>query len=187
MNDQRRRATVNPAVSGMTRSGIREIMDAAWGRPGAIRLEVGEPDFPTPPHIVEAANVAALEGHTGYQPSAGIPQLREALAAKVRERNHYTVAPEQVIVTQGGVEAIYASLLTLTRPGDDVLLPDPAWPNFLMMARLLGLRAVTYPLTAEAGFVPTVEFSNPCSPSAPHSSWSTRRPTRLARSSAARA
>ena len=105
MNDARR-AALNPAVASMARSGIREIMDAAWGRPGVIRLEVGEPDFPTPAHVVEAAHVAALEGHTGYQPSAGIPQLREALAVKVRERNGYTVTPHQTIVTQGGVEAL---------------------------------------------------------------------------------
>jgi len=148
---------VNPAVTGMARSGIREVMDAAWGRHDVIRLEVGEPDFPTPPHIIEAAHVAALEGHTGYMPSAGLPQLREALAVKVRERNGYSVTPEQTIVTQGGVEAIYASLLTLTQPGDEILLPDPAWPNFLMMARLLNLTAVTYPLTLESGFQPTVE------------------------------
>jgi aspartate/methionine/tyrosine aminotransferase len=141
----------------MPRSGIREIMDAAWGRPDVIRLEAGEPNFPTPAHIVEAAHVAALEGHTGYTPTAGIPQLREALATKVRERNGYSVAPEQVIVAQGGVEGIYASLLALTRPGDEILLPDPAWPNFLMMARLLNLVAVTYPLTADEGFMPTVD------------------------------
>ena len=78
---------VNPAVAGMARSGIREIMEAASGRPGAIRLEVGEPDFPTPPHVLEAAHVAAMEGHTGYTASSGIPQLRAALATKVRERN----------------------------------------------------------------------------------------------------
>ena len=149
---------VNPAIEGMTRSGIREIMDRAWGRPGVIRLEVGQPDFPTPAHIVEAAHVAMLEGHTGYQPSTGIAPLREALAAKVRERNGYTVTPQQVIVTQGGVEALYASLLTLASPGDEVLIPDPAWPNFLLMARMQGLTAVTYPLTPEAGFVPTVEL-----------------------------
>jgi aspartate/methionine/tyrosine aminotransferase len=145
----------------MARSGIREIMDAAWGRPGVIRLEVGEPDFPTPPHIIDAAHVAMLEGHTGYQPSAGMASLREALATKVRERNGYTVTPQQTIVTQGGVEAIYASLLTLTRPGDEVLLPDPAWPNFLLMARMLNLTAVTYPLEADAGFLPTVETLEP--------------------------
>jgi aspartate aminotransferase len=152
-----RAAGLNPAVAGMARSGIREIMDAARGRPGVIRLEVGEPDFATPPHIVEAAHVAMLEGHTGYQPSAGILPLREALATKVGERNGYTATPEQTIVTQGGVEALYASLLTLTRPGDEILLPDPAWPNFLLMARMLNLVAVTYPLTADAGFVPTLE------------------------------
>ncbi len=161
MKDESRLVPVNPAVAGMARSGIREIMDAAWGRPGVIRLEVGEPDFPTPPHIVEAAHVAMLEGHTGYQPSAGIMPLREALATKVRERNGYTVAPQQTIVTQGGVEAIYASLLTLTQPGDEVLLPDPAWPNFLLMARMLNLTAVTYPLDAEAGFLPTLETLEP--------------------------
>ncbi len=156
-----RAAGVNPAIAGMARSGIRDIMDAAWGRPGVIRLEVGEPDFPTPPHIVEAAHVAMLEGHTGYQPSAGIFPLREALATKVRERNGYTVTPQQTIVTQGGVEALFASLLTLTRPGDEVLLPDPAWPNFLLMAQMLNLNAVTYPLTADAGFVPTLETLEP--------------------------
>ena len=162
MNEQRpRTVSVNPAVAGMTLSGIREIMDAAWGRPGVIRLEVGEPDFPTPAHIVEAAHVAALEGHTGYQPSAGIAPLREALAAKVRERNGYIVTPQQTIVTQGGVEALYASLLTLTRPGDEVLLPDPAWPNFLLMARVQNLTAVRYPLTAESGFLPTLQTLEP--------------------------
>ena len=155
--DVEHRAGVNPAIEGMTRSGIREIMDMAWGRPGVIRLEVGEPDFPTPPHIVEAAHVAMLEGHTGYQPSAGVAVLREALAAKVGDRNGYSATPQQVIVTQGGVEALFASLLTLTSPGDEVLIPDPAWPNFLLMARMQNLTAVTYPLAAGTGFLPTLD------------------------------
>ena len=155
--DVDRAAKLNPVIEGMTRSGIREIMDKAWGRPGVIRLEVGEPDFPTPAHIVEAAHIAALEGHTRYQPSSGIPALREALAAKVHARNGYSVTPQQTIVTQGGVEALYASLLTLTNPGDEILLPDPAWPNFLLMARMLNLEAVTYPLSGDAGFLPTLE------------------------------
>ncbi len=150
-------ARVNPALATMPSSGIREIMYAALRRPDAIRLEVGEPDFATPAHIIEAAHVAAMEGHTGYVSSAGIPPLRDALATKVRERNHHAVAPEQVIVCQGGVQGIYASLVTLTRPGDEVLIPDPAWPNFLMMAQLLNLHPVTYPLSAANGFVPTIE------------------------------
>jgi aspartate/methionine/tyrosine aminotransferase len=153
----REHAGINPAAAGMPGSGIREIMYAALGRPDIIRLEAGEPDFPTPRHIVEAAHVAAMEGHTGYVGSAGIPQLRDALATKVRKRNGYTVAAEQVIVCQGGVEGIYVTLVALTQAGDEVLMPDPAWPNFLMMARLLNLHAVTYPLTEDADFLPTVE------------------------------
>ncbi len=145
----------------MPPSGIREIMYAALRGSGVIRLEVGEPDFSTPAHIVEAAHIAALEGHTGYVSSAGVAQLLEALAAKVGARNGYTVTPEQVIVSQGGVQGIYAALLSLTQPGDEVLMPDPAWPNFLMMARLLNLAAVTYPLTADAGFLPTIETLEP--------------------------
>ncbi|MDQ2961158.1 MAG: aminotransferase class I/II-fold pyridoxal phosphate-dependent enzyme, partial [Candidatus Dormibacteraeota bacterium] len=150
-------ASINSAAAGMPSSGIREIMYAALGRPDVIRLEVGEPDFPTPRHIVDAANSAAIDGHTGYVESAGIPQLREALATKVREHNGYGVAPDQVIVSQGGVQGIFATLLALTQTGDEVLLPDPAWPNFLMMVRLLNLHAVTYPLTGDSNFLPTIE------------------------------
>ena len=67
---------VNPVAAAMPGSGIREIMDAAWGRPDVVHLEVGQPDFPTPPAVVEAAHEAARAGHTGYTPTAGIPELR---------------------------------------------------------------------------------------------------------------
>lgn len=132
-------------------------MDAAWGRADVIRLEVGEPDFPPAQHIVDAAYTAALNGAGGYTPSAGIPQLREALATKVGERNGYKIAPEQVVLAQGGIEAIFASLLTVTQPGDEILLPDPAWPNFQMIAALLNLVAITYPVTEDTGFLPDID------------------------------
>ena len=147
---------VNPAAGAMPASGIREIMNAAWGRPEVIHLEVGQPDFPTPPHIVEAAHRAMLAGHTGYTPTAGIPALRSALADKIRARNGYTVDPGQVVLGNGGDQALHATLTAMTRPGDGVLLPDPAWPNFDMMATLLGLPAAHYPLTAAGGYVPDV-------------------------------
>jgi len=147
---------VNPAAGAMPASGIREIMNAAWGRPGVIHLEVGQPDFPTPPHIVEAAHRAMVAGHTGYTPTAGIPALRAALADKIRVRNGYSVDPEQVVLGNGGDQALHATLTSMTVPGDGVLLPDPAWPNFEMMATLLGLRAAHYPLTAAGGYVPDV-------------------------------
>jgi aspartate/methionine/tyrosine aminotransferase len=82
-------------------SRIREIMELAWEDPEVIHLEVGEPDFPTPSHIVDAAHEAARAGHTRYAPNAGLPELREALADKVARRNGYEARPDQIVVTQG--------------------------------------------------------------------------------------
>jgi aspartate/methionine/tyrosine aminotransferase len=153
---QRQLAAVSATVAGIPRSGIREIMDVAWQTPGAILLAVGEPNFPTPPHVVEAADAAARSGKTGYVSNAGIPELRDALAAKIRDRNGYGVAAEDVIVTSGGVEGIYASLAAVLDPGDGILLPDPGWPNFAMMAQMLRARILPYPLVPENGFLPTI-------------------------------
>jgi len=138
-------------------SRIREIMELAWKDPEAIHLEVGEPDFPTPEHVVEAAHEAALAGHTRYAPNAGLPELREALADKVVRRNGYETRPDQVVVTQGGIQALYLVLRALLEPGDEVLLPDPAWPNFRMIAHLLGAGVHPYPLVAEGDFLPRLE------------------------------
>ena len=144
-------------ASSMPVSRIREIMELAWEDPEVIHLEVGEPDFPTPPHIVDAAHEAARAGHTRYAPNAGLPELREALANKVARRNGYGARPEQVVVTQGGIQALYLVLRALLEPGDEVLLPDPAWPNFRMIAHLLGARVLPYPLVAEGDFLPRPE------------------------------
>jgi len=147
---------VNPAAGGMASSGIREIMNAAWGQEGVLHLEVGQPNFVTPRHVVEAADQAARAGHTGYTPTAGIPELRAALADKIRERNGFTVDPGQVVLANGGAQGICASLVALTEPGDGILLPDPAWPNFVMMAALLRLEVAHYSLTLSGGYQPDV-------------------------------
>jgi aspartate/methionine/tyrosine aminotransferase len=147
---------VNPAAAAMPPSGIREIMNAAWGQPDLLHLEVGQPDFATPRHVVDAAHDAARAGHTGYTPTAGIPALRAALAAKIRERNGFDVEPGQIVLGNGGAQAIHASLAVLTEPGDGILLPDPAWPNFLMMAELLRLRPAHYGLTPANRYLPEV-------------------------------
>ena len=138
-------------------SRIREIMELAWENPEVIHLEVGEPDFPTPEHVVEAAHEAARAGQTRYAPNAGLPELREALADKVTRRNGYEAHPDRVVVTQGGIQALYLVLLALLEPGDEVLLPDPAWPNFRMIAHLLGARVLPYPLVSEGDFLPRLE------------------------------
>lgn len=145
---------VRQDVEDMPRSGIREIMDLAWRTPDCVRLEVGEPDFDTPQHIKEAGIKAIADGHTRYSPNAGIHSLREALAVKVGTVNGFTVEPNQIVVAAGAVEAIFASLISLVGPGDEILLPDPGWPNFRMMADLLSAKPVFYPLRPENNFLP---------------------------------
>jgi aspartate aminotransferase len=153
---EQQRAGVSPTIQDMARSGIREIMDAAWQVPDAIVLAVGQPNFPTPPHVVEAADVAARGGKTVYVSNAGIPELREALAQKVRSRNGYSVTADEIVVSNGGVEGIFAALAALLDPGDGILLPDPGWPNFAMMAQILRARIAPYPLVAANDFLPVI-------------------------------
>jgi aspartate/methionine/tyrosine aminotransferase len=141
----------------MSRSGIREIMDLAWELGDVVHLEVGEPNFDTPRHICEAAATAAMSGATRYTPNAGVDQLREALAAKVCDRNRVDADAGRIVVSAGAVEALYASLATVLSPGDEILLPDPGWPNFRMMADLFRARPVFYRLRPENGFRPDAD------------------------------
>jgi aspartate aminotransferase len=113
----------------MPRSGICELMDLAWQTPGCIRLEVGEPNFPALSHIVDAAVAALHAGWTKYVQNAGVPELRDELAAKLARINGIDATPDTIVVTNGAVEAIYTALIALTEPGDAVLLPDPAGPT----------------------------------------------------------
>lgn len=141
----------------MPRSGIRRIMDLAWSldRP-VIGLHVGEPSFPTPAHVRQAAQDALARGETKYVPNAGIQPLREAIAEKVRVKNGLTAAPEQVVVSAGGMQAIYVALSATIRAGDEVLIPDPGWPNFDMAVQLLQATPVRYPLHPENSFLPNI-------------------------------
>ena len=102
-----------------------------------VDLSVGEPDFPTPENIVEAGKAAMDAGHTGYTPSNGIPQLREAIAEKLRA-DGIDARSEEVIVTPGGKQALYETFQTLIDEGDEVVLMDPAWVSYEAMAKLSG-------------------------------------------------
>ncbi len=143
-------------TSGMPRSGIRTFMDLAWAAGEVIHLEVGEPNFPTPPHIVEAAYRAARSGQTKYVPNAGVPELREAIAAKLRRRNGLAATSDDVVVTAGGVQALYLTLLALLEPGDGVLIPDPGWPNFRMIVTVLSGAVQPYRLRAAERYQPCI-------------------------------
>lgn len=145
------------APAGIPRSGIREIMDLAWATPGVIHLEVGQPDFDTPAHIVEAACRAAREGHTRYVPNAGIDPLRAAAARCVEGRTGVPTTPDHILVTQGAVLGVATAFLSLLEPGDEVLLPDPGWPNYAMAVPLFHGRNVFYELRPERRFLPDPE------------------------------
>ena len=144
-------------AAAMPGSGIREIVHVAMNMPEAIRLEVGEPDFPTPAHIVEAACQAARSGFTKYGPSAGLFSLRELLAERIERVNGYRVGPARINISVGGVQGVLAAFLALLEPGDEVLLPDPAWPNYEMALRLRQAGPIHYPLYIEQGFMPRLE------------------------------
>ena len=117
-----------------------------------IHLEIGEPDFDTPEHVVEAGCKALREGHTHYTPTAGIPELREAIAVDVARSRGIDVGPEQVVVTPGGKPIMFFTILALVEEGDEVLLPNPAFPIYESMVNFVGGRPVFVPLRQENGF-----------------------------------
>ena len=141
-------------AEGLPRSGIREVMELAAAIEGVIHLEVGEPSFATPDHIVEAANAAAREGFTRYTPNAGLPSVRQAVAAHYSRVWGREVEPAQVLVTAGAVNAIAATIFALVEEGDEVLLPDPGWPNYLAIVGLSRGRVVRYPVRPENDYRP---------------------------------
>jgi aspartate aminotransferase len=145
------------AATRLPHSGIREIVDLAIAAPHpVIRLEIGEPDFATPAHVVDAAFEAARV-RTSYVQTAGIPELRDALAARLTRATATSVPMERVLITHGAVQAVDAVLSAVLAPGDEVLVPDPAWPNYQMQATLLGARAVTYALRPDDAFQPDID------------------------------
>lgn len=147
--------TLAPGAETMPRSGIRQVMDLAWSLPDpVIGLHVGEPSFTPPEHVIEAARAAYAAGDTHYVPNAGVGELRQALAHKVTTRNGFSVTPEQVIVSAGGAQALHVALSLTLRAGDEVLIPDPGWPNYAMAVMLLQATPVRYPLRPENGFRP---------------------------------
>jgi aspartate aminotransferase len=123
----------------------------ATGR-NVIHLEIGEPDFPTPAHIVDAAKAALDEGWTHYGPTQGYPELREAVAAHVSATRGIRVGPQHVSIVPGGKPIIFFPMLALLEPGDEVIYPDPGFPIYQSMTQFLGATPVPIPLIESRGF-----------------------------------
>ncbi|AWN22875.1 aspartate aminotransferase [Deinococcus irradiatisoli] len=122
-----------------------------------ISLSVGEPDFDTPPHVVAAAKAALDAGKTRYTQVGGIPELREAIAAKLQRENGLSYAPEAVIVTSGAKQALFNALFALIDPGDEVLIPSPFWVSYPEMVAFAGGVPVPVTTTPESGYQLDVE------------------------------
>jgi aspartate aminotransferase len=123
-----------------------------------IDLGLGEPDFPTPLHIIEAANMAALGGETLYTAAAGTPALREAVAGKFRRENRLQVTADEVVVANGAKQIIFNALMATLNDGDEVVLPTPYFVAYPEMVKLLGGVPVSAPCKAENGFRLTPEI-----------------------------
>ena len=138
----------------LRRSTIRVLFDAADQNPDAIRLEVGEPSFTTPQHIIDAASSAAAAGYTRYGPNGGLTSLRELLVDKIQKVNGFKAAFDQIVVTPGAMNGLYSIYAALLNPGDEVLLPTPGFPNMDETVRLLGGQPVFYELERTDGYLP---------------------------------
>lgn len=138
-------------------SEIRSILEKAAGleRQGkeVIHLEIGRPDFLTPPHIIQAAKDALEKGMVHYTSNYGILELRQAIAEKLARENGLKADPrEEIIVTIGAAEAVFLALISFLDPGDEVLVPDPSWLNYFRCAAMIGARAVSVPLSPSDGW-----------------------------------
>ncbi|HEU4746886.1 MAG TPA: pyridoxal phosphate-dependent aminotransferase [Gemmatimonadaceae bacterium] len=155
-------------VERLTNEGAFEVLAAATrlereGR-DIVHLELGQPDFPTPPHIVEAGVRALRDGHVKYAPPAGIPALRAAIAEHLRRRGDNTSA-ENVVITPGGKSAIYSTMLALIDEGTEVLTPDLGFSAYEAITRFAGGIPRFYQLDPARGFRPGVEeLAERCTP-----------------------
>jgi aspartate/methionine/tyrosine aminotransferase len=143
----------------MTRIGIESAFEVlmraraleAQGKK-IVHLEIGQPDFPTPRHIIEAGKRALDEGWTGYGPTPGFPDFREAIAEYISRTRGISVTGENVVVVPGGKPIIFFTMMAVLEPGDEVIYPNPGFPIYESMVNFLGATPVPIPLVESRGF-----------------------------------
>ena len=137
-------------------SGIRKVNEKALAMERAgervLHFELGRPDFDTPDYIKKAAFRALTEGKVHYTSNFGCMEVRQAIADKLKRENNIDYKPGEVLVTVGLSEAVFAVLATILNRGDEILVPDPVWLNYMNVPNLLGAKPVTYSLKEENGF-----------------------------------
>ena len=148
-------------IDRLAPSGIRKVNEKALAmeRAGAkvVHFEIGRPDFDTPEYIKKACEKSIAAGNVFYTSNFGNMELREAVAEKLRVKNGAPYKAENVLVTAGLSEAVFDLLCTILDEGDEILIPDPIWINYLNVPRLLKAVSVSYPLREESGWQMNVE------------------------------
>lgn len=143
---------ISPMAATYPASSIRKMFNLALDFPDAVKLTVGEPDFTTPEHIKTAGIRGIEHDNTRYVANAGIPELRQALARKYSGRWGRGLGPENVMVSFGAMEALTFALDVTVSPGDEVIIPDPSFPNYMGQVHRLGGTAVSVPVTEDNDF-----------------------------------
>ena len=123
-----------------------------------LNFSVGEPDFPSPPHVCAAGKQAIDQGHTRYTPSNGIPELRQAVCDRYRQRHGWDYDPEQIEISCGGKQGLYNIFQAVINPGDEVLIPAPYWVSYPPMTQLASGVPVIVPLDEKNRFDLDVEL-----------------------------
>lgn len=145
--------TISQYAADYPASGIRKMFDLLPQYPGVVNLCNGEPDFPTPDHIIKAAERALQDGQTKYSPTTGIMELREVVARKYTRQFGRPFSADNVMITAGGTEALLLILLTTIDPGDEVIVTDPCYPNYFSQIELVRAKPVTVPVYEENNFL----------------------------------
>lgn len=155
---------MTPLAARMSRLGTETAFDVlaratqlAAGGADIINLGIGQPDFPTPPHIVEAGIKALQDGHHGYTPANGLPVLREAVAADLQARHGAFVDPSRILVVPGGKVTMFFAMLMLGEDGAEIIYPDPGFPIYRSAIEFSGATPIPLPLREENGFAFSAE------------------------------
>lgn len=147
---------ISKRMNQMIPSGIRKVNEKALAmeRNGVsvLHFEIGRPDFDTPAYIKKAAKESIDAGHVFYTSNFGTAELREEIAKKLERENHILYKPTEILVTVGLSEAVFAVLAAILDEGDEILVPDPVWLNYINVPRFLGAVPVSYSLHEETGF-----------------------------------
>ena len=153
---------LSAAAQNALPSGVRRMFELAQKYPDAINLTLGEPGFVTPEHIIEASVKALREGKTKYTPNAGIRELREAIAYKLKKENGIVCDPEKnLIVTTGATQALMLAMVTLVDPGDEVIIQGPNWPDYRGQIDMVNAKTVYAKVDESNGFKMTADVIEP--------------------------